>query len=268
MDKIRAAPTVIKLAVFGGYAYVMSVACTGKNYFGGIMGPGTDNPTIFDSLSVPTGDKYTGDNPTVTLKNPQDPDGTVTANLYVKAPGSGNFANIGAMAANGNDLEKVINLTKGGTYKVYAEMSDGINTTKTAEIGIIAYLKNSEAIQAVVDAINEIGVNASTTNRGEIKAMNYPEINYANSGVDGEVRIDIYCRGPPFFRGIYLIDVQGNPTDIDTLTKKPVLNALTGSDQAGYLFITKITNKNHAKQQVLQEKNETTPHNWPQLTPY
>ena len=252
MDKIRAAPTVIKLAVFGGYAYVMSVACIGKNYFGGIMGPVEEKEGItFGVMGRYPSTVFSGDNVRFWVNDAKSSEGKVTGDLYLNDVNKGTMTNIG----NTDDLEKFITIITPKHYEFFARLTDSINTKDTGKMKFGVYMNEQQSDAGLLSDI-AARTNSSSTTQYDILAhggtnvvMNLNGTLYTN---------DIWIRirdPPPGGARDHIIDIQGSENDTYNAAKKADANAAG----FGYAHIGKVKTQSDINTAVQQIKNNSWP---------
>ena len=181
--------------------------------------------------------------------------------VAVKKPGDADYSAYEQLTnpVSGTFKKSLATLTYGAYQFKFRIISDRNDTANEHLAEVPVYMNEAQSDAALERAINEIGVNASTTTKGEIKSVN---INY-NSGIIGSIvdaMITIRCRGPPFYNGGYAIDVQGSKSETFEQTRKDAMNNLG----EGYIFISPVMSKDEIKSKVTQEKNA----NWSLIVGY
>ena len=176
--------------------------------------------------------------------------------VAVKKPGDADF---GAYEKLSGFTKSIATTTYGNYDFKFKIISDQNETASENTVEIPVYMNEAQSDAALEQAIQEIGVNASTATKGEIKGyeMNGTTGSYEFDADDVEIR----CRGPPAYAGFYWFDIQGSKTDTLNQAKKNYINGGLGG---GYLFIAPVMSKDEIKNRILQEKNA----NWPDITGY
>jgi hypothetical protein len=180
--------------------------------------------------------------------------------VAVKKPGDADYSAYEQLTTpvSGTFKKSLATLTYGTYQFKFRIISDRNDTANEHLAEVPVYMNEAQSDAALEQAINDIGVNASTTTKGEIRGytMNSTFFGY----VSDVAPLTIRCRGPPTYVGSYCIDVQGSKNDTLNENKK---NTITSGGE-GYIFISPVTSKDEIKSRILQEKNA----NWPLIVGY
>jgi len=150
-----------------------------------------------------------------------------------------------------------------GDYKAKFRTTCGLTSKESDEETIPVYMNEAQSDSALEEAINEIGVNPLTTTKGEIKTFDKNFNGYGGRPdlyVDGFLDIRYIPVDPSRYHGII---VQGSNSDTQTANQGAI--DLYHGNGDGCIFIPPVKSKDEIKNKILQEKNSTTPHNWPDI---
>lgn len=97
-----------------------------------------DSVTVFGTFSADPIETTVENSTTITLTDVFDPDGAVTALLYVNKPSSTNFELVGAMIPVGSSYSLSLLLDEKGYYAVKAVLSDNVKGHSSVETGEVS----------------------------------------------------------------------------------------------------------------------------------
>ena len=154
-----------------------------------------------------------------------------------------------------------------GDYKAKFKTTCGLTSKESDEETVPIYMNEVQSDSALEEAIYEIGVDSMTTTTGDIKKMWKNSIFYdSNPNHEVDALLDIRCRGPPFWRGYHGIIIQGSDNDTQSANQATIDAFHANLD--GCIYIPPVKTKEEIKNKILDEKNATTPHAWPDMSNY
>jgi len=186
--------------------------------------------------------------------------------VAVQKPGDADFSAYETLIGNGTYTKNLTTSTYGNYKFKFHIVSDKNGTASENIVEVPVYMNEAESDAALEQAINEIGVNAATTTKGEIKDYDInnkkfgPSFNLKGEPVYSDGRIDIRCRGPPTYVGFYYIYIKSSRNDDPPSNIE--LDGLSPPD--GNIKSSPIMSKDEIKSRILQEKNA----NWSQIIGY
>jgi hypothetical protein len=234
--------------------------------------PEISNISTGYTISTKSGDIFNGEATYFQITSA----GANAADISVKTP-SGSYGAYEALTKSGNDFKKNLTTSEYGDHKAKFRLS--LDRTVMNEVFDVAdeatssvFMNDSQALQALEDAIKEVGISGiikdnhyhlaggdpTTVAENEIMCywMNLDDMGYHFDALIGVKCDRIY--GPPSYEGGYYIDIKSNSNKTFSQTKKDTVN---NTSNAGYVLWGPVQSKEEIKQLLINEKST----NWSQI---